>query len=436
MQTKKIMPLTNGISGAVQIPGDKSISHRAVMLAALGNFPVTVKNFLRGADCLSTVECLRALGAHIDEGGVSELTITGRGLNGLTEPATILNAGNSGTTLRLLLGLLAPRKMFAAFCGDASLTKRPMARVIIPLTQMGAKIVGCANNKFLPIAVMPSEQNLAGITYDSPVASAQVKSAILLAGLAANGKTTVNEPYLSRNHTEKMLAACGVNIEQHGSTTTLMPPKSEEFAPPALIEVPGDISSAAYWLVLAAVTNGSNLRLKNVGVNETRTGIIDVLRKMGANIAFADECTSGGEPLADLIVTGNGALHGTTFGAEIVPRLIDEIPVIAAAALFADGDTVMNGVGELRVKETDRLAAIIDEFNKIAPASADATGDTLIIHGGKTLQNAAVKTYGDHRMAMALAVAAAAGAGAELDDAACVDISYPAFWETLTAVGR
>ncbi len=433
MNNKKIHPFAESIGGTVRIPGDKSVSHRAVMLAALGNQSVTVKNFLRGADCLSTVNCMRALGANIEEISADELIVTGKGLNGLTEPTEILNAGNSGTTLRLLMGLLSPRRMFAAFCGDASLTKRPMARVIQPLSLMGAKIVGRAGNKFLPVAVTPVTQNLTGITYDSPVASAQVKSAILLAGLLAEGETTVNEPYLSRNHTEKMLAACGVDIRQTGSTTVLSPPAARDFAPPSVFEVPGDISSAAYWLVLAAVMKGSRLTLKNTGVNETRTGIIDVLRSMGADITLTNKRQSGGEPLADLIVTGNGNLHGTAFGAEIVPRLIDEIPVIAAAALFADGDTVMREVSELRVKETDRLQAIIDEFNKIMPGSAVADGDTLIIHGrcGEFLPNIPVKTYGDHRMAMALAVIGAAKAGVCLDDASCVDISYPTFWNTL-----
>ena len=430
MANKFISPVAGGLRGLVAVPGDKSVSHRAVMLSALGSTPVTVKNFLPGADCLSTVACMRAMGADIRQNG-DELTVTGQGLNGLAEPSEILDAGNSGTTLRLLMGLVAPRGFFAAFCGDESLTRRPMARVIKPLAAMGAKINGRAANKFLPLAVLPAEKKLRGITYDSPVASAQVKSAILLAGLLAEGKTVVNEPYLSRNHTEKMLAAFGVNVATSGSVTTLAPPRTEEFRAPQTIEIPGDISSAAYWIVAASIIPDSKIKLLNVGINETRAGILDVLQKMGAKISVANKRVSGGEPMADLTVE-SADLISTDFGAETVPRLIDEIPVIAGAALFAEGTTVMRDVGELRVKETDRLRGIADEFGKIAPGSVKIDGDNLIIHGKKQLQKANVRAYGDHRMAMTLAVVASAGCGANFaDDPSCVDISYPTFFETL-----
>lgn len=430
MVEKKIKPLAGGCNGEIEIPGDKSVSHRAVMLASLGKTPVTIKNFLAGEDCLSTVGCMKAMGAKIERFSATELVVTGNGLHGLTEPTAVLDAGNSGTTLRLLMGLLAPQNFFAAFTGDSSLSKRPMARIIKPLSLMGANIAGRGENRFLPLAIIPAGKKLKGIVYESPVASAQVKSAILLAGLFADGETRVIEPYKSRNHTEEMLAAFGADIRQNGREAILRPARDDEFVAPDGITVPGDISSAAYWLTLATIVEGSSVTLKNVGVNPTRTGILDVLRQMGAKFAIQNERTSGGEKTADITVQ-SAKLHGISFGAEIMPRLIDEVPIIAAAALFAEGKTVITGAGELRVKETDRLKAIAEEFNKLAPNAVEETADGLIVSGGKKIVRAAADSRGDHRIAMSLAVIGSAAAGCDIKDAECADISYPIFYETL-----
>ena len=432
MEQKRIAPLTRGLTGRLAIPGDKSISHRSVMFSALGKTPVRITNFLHAADCLSTVACMKALGADVEVLSETELIVTGHGLHGLHEPETILDAGNSGTTLRLLLGLLAPQPFLTTFTGDASLSKRPMGRVVRPLSQMGAKIAGRKNDTLLPMTVLDPKGKLHGMTYESPVASAQVKSAILLAGMFADAPTTVVEPVTSRDHTEKMLAAFGVATEKDGTAVTIRPVQEEAYRAPATIEVPGDISSAAYWLVLASLVPGSKLILENVGTNETRTGILDVLEAMGAHIERQNVRTSGGEEAADLVIQA-AKLHGTTFGKAMMPRLIDEIPAIAVAALFAEGDTVITGAGELRVKETDRLQAIADEWNKVAPGSVEAGKDSLVIHGGTPARCAEVKSYDDHRMAMSLAILGAAGQGIVIDHPACVKISYPAFYQTLAS---
>lgn len=428
MEKKLIQPVLNGLHGTIVIPGDKSISHRSVMFSALGTTPVHITNFLHAQDCLSTAKCMQALGAKVEFVSDTELFVTGNGLHGLKEPATIIDAGNSGTTLRLMMGMLAPQPFLTTFTGDASLHKRPMGRVIKPLSLMGAKIYGRENNQKLPITVVPAGEKLKGITYHSPVASAQVKSAILLAGMFADDDTTVVEPVTSRDHTERMLEGFGVRTEKNGTAVTMHPVK--EFVAPKEIEVPGDISSAAYWLVAGAIVPNSKLILQNVGTNPTRTGILDVLKAMGAKLTLKNERTSGGEAAADIEIESSH-LHGTSFGAEIMPRLIDEIPVIAVAALFAEGDTVITGAGELRVKETDRLQAIVDQFNKLAPGSVEGSEDGLVIHGGKDLQLADAFSYDDHRIAMSLAILGAAGKGVKIENPECVNISYPAFYQTL-----
>lgn len=424
---KKILPLNRGLRGMIEIPGDKSISHRSIILSSLGNKPVEITNFLEGADCLSTAACMKALGVKIEQSG-EKILVTGNGLNGLREPENILDAGNSGTTLRLLMGLLAPQKFLATFTGDDSLRRRPMGRVIKPLSLMGASIVGRNANKNLPITILPANQNLRGITYEMPVASAQVKSAILLAGLYAENRTTLIEPAPSRDHTEKMLAAFGAWIERSGNAITIF--QTDKLIAPEKVSVPGDISSAAYWLVLATILRGSDVTIKNVGVNATRTGIIDVLRNMGAKIELLNERTSGGELAADIKVVSSN-LRGVEFGGEIIPRLIDEIPALAVAAAFAEGTTIIRDVGELRVKETDRLAAIVEEFNKISPETFSAMDDALVIRGGREKFFAECKTRADHRMAMSLAIFGAAAKGVSIDDADCVKISYPNFFAKL-----
>ena len=428
MDNKTIVKAVTGLQGTIDIPGDKSISHRSVMFSGLGRTPVHITNFLHAQDCLSTAKCMKALGADVQFLSDTELIVTGHGLHGLHEPDTIIDAGNSGTTLRLMMGILAPQPFLTTFTGDASLHKRPMARVIKPLARMGAQIYGRQQNQKLPITIVPAGKKLQGMRYESPVASAQVKSAILLAGMYAEGDTTVVEPFTSRDHTERMLEAFGVHTEQDGTAVTIHP--VTEFEAPESIEVPGDISSAAYWLVAGAIVPGSSLLLRNVGINPTRTGILDVLQDMGAKIELLNERTSGGEAAADIRITA-GALHGTTFGAQIMPRLIDEIPVIAVAALLAEGDTVITGAGELRVKETDRLQAITDQFNKLAPGAVEGTEDGLVIHGGRPIQSASAFSYDDHRIAMSLAILGAAGEGVTIENPDCVNISYPTFYKTL-----
>ena len=425
---KIISKMNQGFHGEIEIPGDKSISHRSIMLSSLADTTVEITNFLKGADCLSTIACMRSMGVKIEE-SKDRILVTGNGLHGLKEPQNVLDAGNSGTTLRLLLGLLSPQKFLATFTGDDSLRQRPMGRVITPLTMMGANIVGRNQNKNLPITIIPTGNKLQGITYEMPVASAQVKSAIILAGLYAEGVTTIVEPYPSRDHTEKMLTAFGVNIDKNGNEIKVTP--ASELTAPKSIEVPGDISSAAYWIVLASILEDSDVIIKNVGINETRTGIIDVMRNMGAKIEYINERISGGERLADIHVVSS-KLHSTTFGGEMIPRLIDEIPIIAVAAAFAEGDTIINNVGELRVKETDRLKAIVDEYNKIAAGAFESTEDSLIIHGDRKFNQAECKTYDDHRMAMSLAIFGAAAEGVKIDNPNCVKISYPNFYNTIT----
>ena len=427
---KTVTAATHGWQGTIDIPGDKSISHRSVMFAGLGNTPVHIKNFLHAADCLSTVGVMRALGVNVEFLNEKELIVTGRGLHGLSEPLTVLDAGNSGTTLRLMMGLLSPQPFLSVFSGDASLTRRPMGRVLRPLSTMGARIYGRNENNNLPLTIVPAEKKLHGIHYDSPVASAQVKSAILLAGLYADAPTTVTEPYISRDHTEQMLTGFGVHLERSGTSVTVFPVEEDNFRAPSEITVPGDISSAAYFLVAGTIIAGSRLRLNNVGINPTRTGILDVLRDMGAHISVQNERESGGECVADLLVEA-APLHGVSFGAEIMPRLIDEIPVLAVAALFAEGDTIITGAGELRVKETDRLHAIATEVQKLSPGSIEEREDGLVIHGKSEIRRAQVKSYDDHRMAMSLAVLGATGEGVLIENPESVNISYPTFFSEI-----
>jgi 3-phosphoshikimate 1-carboxyvinyltransferase len=426
---KEIQPIKTGLKGEILIPGDKSVSHRSVMFAGLCDSEIKITNFLHAADCMSTVNCMRALGVKVKELDENTLIVKGNGFHGLQEPQSIIDAENSGTTLRLMMGILAGQKFLTTFTGDASLSRRPMGRVINPLSQMGANIVGRKENKLLPITVIPAKESLQGIDYQMPMASAQVKSAILLAGMNAEGKTTVTEPYTSRDHTERMLEGFGVKLEKSGTSITIS--KVEKMTAPKEIHVPGDISSAAFWLVVGSIIEDSDIILKDVGINETRTGIIDVLKAMGANIELLnvrDEV----EPIADIRVR-YAKLHGTSFGADIMPRLIDEIPIITVASMFAEGETIITGAGELRVKETDRLQVITDEFNKVCPC-IKGTQDGLIITGGQrnNLQKTVCNSHNDHRIAMALAILGASGAGIEIENSECVNISYPTFYDILT----
>lgn len=414
------------LNGHIAIPGDKSISHRSIMFAGLANTPVLVRNFLFAQDCLSTVSCMQALGVKVGQNAGNELIVTGNGMRALTEPEDILNAGNSGTTLRLLLGILAAQPFFSTFTGDASLRSRPMGRVIIPLTQMGAVIAARKQGSLLPLSVMPPGR-LTGIDYSMPMASAQVKSAVLLAGMFAGGETTVTEPYTSRDHTERMLETFGVKLSRRGTAVSIR--SVDEFSAPAVIEVPGDISSAAFWMVAASIIPGSNVTLTNVGINPTRTGILDVLQQMGADIRLTNERWSGREPVADVTVK-YAELQGVSIDGAIIPRLVDEIPVLTVAAMFAKGRTVISGAEELRVKETDRLNAVATEFVKLGGIIAE-TRDGLVIDPSPDLRPAVCYSYHDHRIAMALAIAGAAAKGVEIEQPDCVAISYPGFYTEL-----
>lgn len=424
---KQIQPIKQGLNGAILIPGDKSVSHRSVMFAGLCDKPIKITNFLPSADCLSTAHCMEALGVDIQKLDEHTLIVKGNGLYGLKEPTHIIDAGNSGTTLRLMMGILAGQDFLTTFTGDKSLSRRPMGRVIKPLSSMGATIYGRQQNKLLPITIVPAATPLHGITYPMPMASAQVKSAILLAGMKATGETTVIEPYASRDHTERMLEGFGVKLQKSGTSITIS--HVDKLEPPAEIAVPGDISSAAFWLVAASIIPGSDIILKDVGINETRTGIIEVLRNMGANINYQN-IRHYVEPIADIHVC-SAKLHGTTFGADIMPRLIDEIPIITVAAMFAEGKTIITGAGELRVKETDRLQVITDEFSRVS-ACIEGTQDGLIITGKQPMHKATCNSYDDHRIAMALAIlGAASDCGLTIENSSCVNISYPNFYETL-----
>ena len=422
---KIVNKVKNGLMGELNFPGDKSISHRSVMLSALGASPVRIVNFLNAEDTLSTAKIMGQLGAKIEFVGDTELIVTGNGLHGLNAPTAILDAGNSGTTLRLLMGLLSGANIAAEFTGDASLSKRPMKRIITPLSTMGANIESTDGK--LPIRIKKSE-GLKGVTYEMPMASAQLKSALLLAGLFANGKTTVIEPAVSRDHTERMLAAFGASILRGENSVTIEPAK--ELIAPENILVPSDISSAAYFMVAALIIPNSDVILKDIGVNPTRTGIIDVLKKMGGNIELNNKRTVCGEEIADIRVRSS-KLSGVTFGKEIMGRLIDEIPIIAVAAAFADGKTVVKDAGELRVKETDRIKAIATSFNKLAKGMIEETENGFVVTGKLPINFAAADSFNDHRIAMSLAILGAAAKGVEIENSESVNISYPGFYDTL-----
>lgn len=415
----------NFLKGKITVPGDKSISHRAVMFGSIAKGTTEIKGFLQGADCLSTIGCFRKMGVDIINDGNS-VTVHGNGLRGLTAPDGILDVGNSGTTTRLISGILAGQKFTSVLNGDASIQKRPMDRVIKPLRMMGADICGHDGTGFTPLTISPA--GLSGIHYDSPVASAQVKSCILLAGLYANGTTSVTEPSLSRNHTELMLSAFGADIRSEGCTASIRP-ADELFG--QSVHVPGDISSAAYFIAAGLLGDNNEILIENVGINPTRDGIIRVCRAMGGNIELLNERTESGEPVADLLVRSS-SLHGTVVEGDIIPTLIDEIPVIAVLAAFADGKTVIRDAAELKVKESDRIATVVDNLSRMG-ADITGTDDGMIINGGNPLHGAVIDTYMDHRLAMSFAIAALNADGTTtINDAEVVNISYPGFYKDLS----
>jgi 3-phosphoshikimate 1-carboxyvinyltransferase len=415
--------------GTLRVPGDKSISHRALMLGALAEGETLIEGLLPGEDPCSTAACLRQLGAEISPIDSTLMSVRGVGLGNLKEADDILNAGNSGTTMRLMLGLLSAQpSLFSCMTGDASLRSRPMDRVLKPLAAMGAEIWGRQGGRRAPLAIRG--RALQPFHYQSPIASAQVKSAILLAGLLIDGETSVTEPTRSRDHSERMLAAFGARVIQDGNTATIH--GSTQLIGQRVI-VPGDISSAAFWLVAASIVPDSELCLLNVGLNPTRTGVLDVLLEMGADIVIENQRETCGEIVGDLRVR-SAALKGCTIGGDLIPRLVDEIPILAVAACAAQGKTVIRDAAELRVKESDRLAVVACELGKLG-AAIEEFPDGLVILGEQSLQGAAVQSYGDHRIAMSLAIAGLIARGTTtIAEPACATVSYPNFFVDLERI--
>ncbi len=433
-QTLSIQKPASGLSlrGRIRVPGDKSISHRALMLGAIAHGETTIEGLLLGEDPRSTAKCFSLMGAQISELNAELVTVRGVGIGNLEEPIEVLDAGNSGTTMRLMLGILASHPgRFYAVTGDSSLRSRPMSRVIKPLQQMGAQIWGRKSNSLAPLGVLG--QQLKGIHYHSPIASAQVKSCILLAGLMADGETTVTEPALSRDHSERMLRAFGAKLSVDPETCSVTVNGGAQLQGQNVI-VPGDISSAAFWLVAGAIVPGSELVVENVGVNPTRTGILEALEMMGADIQLQNLREAAGEPVADILVRSSNQLRGCTIAGDLIPRLIDEIPILAVAATFASGTTIIRDAAELRVKESDRLAVTAAELNRMG-AQITELPDGLEITGGTPLTGTDVDSYTDHRIAMSLAIAALNASGKTIiHRAEAAAISYPDFTATLQQV--
>lgn len=414
------------LKGEVTVPGDKSISHRSIMLGSLAKGTTEVTGFLQGADCLSSISCFQKMGIAI-ENDVAHNTvkIIGNGLRGLKEPKGILDVGNSGTTTRLMSGILAAQPFESTIDGDASIRKRPMGRIMTPLSQMGAQFESLATPNCAPFKIKGG--TLHGIHYDSPVASAQVKSAILLAGLYADDITSVTEPYLSRNHTELMFESFGVDIQSEGTTATVKP-ASELIA--QHINVPGDISSAAYFIAAGLITPNSEITIKNVGINPTRDGMITVCKNMGANITLSNVKNDIGEPVADITVK-TSSLNGCVIEGDIIPKLIDEIPIIAVMAAFANGTTIIKDAAELKVKESNRIDVMVEHLSAMG-VDIEATDDGMIIHGGKPLHGATIDSKLDHRIAMSFAIAGGNAEGeTDILGADVVNISYPGFYSDL-----
>src|SRR5699024_7652338 len=406
------------------VPGDKSISHRAVMMGSMAKGKTVIDGFLPGEDCIHTIDCFKKMGVDITQHG-EHVEIDGNGIEGLQEPDSVLELGNSGTTIRLLSGVLSGLSFYTSLQGDASLATRPMDRIVEPLRSMGAKIDGRQNGLYTPLSIRGG--NLRAIDYESPVASAQVKSAILLAGIQATGRTSVTEPNISRDHTERMLEAFGVNVERTGNKVSV---EGRQSLTATTIKVPGDISSAAFFLVAGAIIPSSNIEIKNVGVNPTRTGILDVLKKMGASLTLINQEENTFEPSADMHVEFS-ALQGVEIGGDVIPRLIDEIPIIALAATQAEGKTVIKDAKELKVKETNRIDTVAMELNKMG-ADIEPTDDGLIIHGPTKLKGTTVNSHGDHRIGMMLAIAGCLADGETMvENSEVIHISYPNFFESL-----
>lgn len=412
------------LTGELSVPGDKSISHRAVMLGSIAKGKTSISGFLDGEDCLRTIAIFRQLGVSIERDGTN-VEVESPGMHKWQQPAEDLYAGNSGTTARLMLGILAGSQITSVLTGDEYLSKRPMNRVALPLKAMGASIAGKLDSNLLPLTITGGK--LSAIDYDMPIASAQVKSAILFAGLNAEGETAVSEQTISRDHTERMLAQFGADIRQDGNKAIV---KGGSVLHGTEVRVPGDISSAAFFMVAAAMTQGSSVIFKDVGLNPTRTGILDVLKHMGATIEVLEQTDGIGEPYGTVKIS-HASLQGTEISGELIPRLIDELPVIALLATQAEGTTVIKDAEELRVKETDRIAAVTTELRKIG-AQIEETEDGMIIHGPTALTGGTLASYGDHRIGMMAAIAGLVTTGAiTIEDPSCINISYPGFFDDL-----
>jgi 3-phosphoshikimate 1-carboxyvinyltransferase len=421
---------SRGLSGTVRVPGDKSITHRAVILGAIAEGRTEIHGHLSAEDCLCTVQAFRDMGVEITEKKNGPLTVQGKGLWGLKEPGDVLNLGNSGTALRLLTGLLAGQRFFSVLTGDSSLRTRPMRRLLEPLQRMGAEIQGRDDGDHAPIAIRG--RHLHGISYPLPVASAQLKSALLLAGLVARGKTEITEPVLSRDHTERMLDYLGVRLTVKGLSVSVEGPmefKSKE------IYIPGDFSSAAFLIVAALICPNSELVIREVGLNPARTGLIEILIKMGGRIEIQNQRAQCGEPVGDLIIRSS-QLSGLTVEGEIIPRIIDELPILCIAAAIANGETVIRGARELRVKETDRITAMARELRKMG-AEVSELPDGMRIKGGRPLIGAVCGSHGDHRIAMAMSIAGLAAQGRTVvEDTDCIATSFPGFEKTIQRISE
>jgi 3-phosphoshikimate 1-carboxyvinyltransferase len=420
---KQLTPIQS-LNGTIKVPGDKSISHRAVMFGSIAEGKTTINGFLTGEDCLSTISCFKKLGVNIEQDN-EQVTVNGKGISGLKPPSEDLYVGNSGTTIRLMLGILANTPFTSVLTGDESIAKRPMNRVTQPLKQMGAEIEGNESGNKVPLQIKGGKTK--GFHYHSPIASAQVKSAIILAGLKGDGTTSVTEPLKSRDHTERMLEAFGAEVKSDGLTVSI---HGGQELKGTHIEVPGDISSAAFFLVAGAIIPNSTITLQKVGLNPTRTGILDVLNQMGAEISYQNINDEVSEPFGDLVIK-TSSLKGTVIKGDLIPRLIDEIPIIALAATQAEGQTIIQDAQELRVKETDRIETVVNELKKIG-ADIEATEDGMIINGRTSLKGAPVQSHGDHRIGMMLSVASCIAEGeTTLSNSEAIAVSYPTFYKQL-----
>ncbi|WP_203246469.1 3-phosphoshikimate 1-carboxyvinyltransferase [Sporosarcina beigongshangi] len=425
METKKVAFDKPVLQGEITVPGDKSISHRAVMLGSIAKGTTSITGFLDGEDCLRTIDIFKQLGVSIDRNG-TDVTVESPGMYGWKQPTGNLYAGNSGTTARLILGILAASQVTSVLTGDEYLSKRPMNRVSLPLKSMGASIEGeSESSNLLPLTIKGG--TLTAIDYDMPIASAQIKSAILFAGLTAEGETSVSEQTVSRDHTERMLEQFGVPVRKEGNKVSV---KGGSILSGTAVRVPGDISSAAFFMAAAAMVRGSSVTFKDVGLNQTRTGILDVLRAMGTKIDIVKQSDGPGEPYGTVTISHDG-LQGTEISGDLIPRLIDELPVIALLATQAQGVTVIKDAAELRVKETDRITAVTTELKKLG-AKIEETEDGMIIHGPTALSGGTLSSYGDHRIGMMAGIAALVASGpVSIEDPACINISYPTFFNDL-----